>query len=85
MQDLLMRLQSNIAQYVHSPGNIPFNKYRAFKNEVREAEEPFRFVDGELIEKFLECSADIQKEIVVGLGVEVDNIKGIVEGLRRLH
>ena len=80
-----MRLQSNIAQYVHSPGNVPFNKFRAFKNEVREAEEPFRFVDGELIEKFLDCSAGIQKEIVGGLGVEVDSIREMVEGLRRLH
>ena len=80
-----MRLQSNIAKYVHSPGNMPFNKYRAFKNEVREAEEPFRFVDGELVEKFLDCPLAMQEEIVEGLGVGIEEVRGMVEGLRRLH
>ena len=80
-----MRLQSNIAQHVRSPGNMPFNKYRAFKNEVREADEPYRFVDGELIEKFLDCSPAIQKEIIEGLAVEVEDVRAMVEGLRRLH
>ncbi|MCJ1382290.1 hypothetical protein MMC17_005403 [Xylographa soralifera] len=84
-QDLLMRLQSNVAKYVHSPGNVPFNKYRAFKNEVREAEEPYRFVDGELVEKFLDCPPAMQQEIVEGLGVGVEEVKSMVEGLRRLH
>jgi DNA damage-binding protein 1 len=44
-----MTLQTNLADLVHTPGDMPFAKYRAFKNQVREADEPFRFVDGELI------------------------------------
>ncbi|MCJ1288030.1 hypothetical protein MMC26_007383 [Xylographa opegraphella] len=84
-QDLLMRLQSNIGSYVHSPGYVPFNKYRAFKNEVREAEEPYRFVDGELVEKFLDCAPAMQQDIVEGLGVGVEEVRSMVEGLRRLH
>ena len=84
-QDLLMRLQSNMADHVHSPGNMPFNKYRAFKNSIREAEEPYRFVDGELLEKFLDCSPDLQEEMVGGLGVDVEEIRGTIEALRRLH
>ncbi|KAI9880598.1 MAG: hypothetical protein M1830_001949 [Pleopsidium flavum] len=84
-QDLLMRLQANMARLVRSPGDLPFNKYRAFKNQVREAEEPFRFVDGELIERFLDCRGKVQQEIVEGLGVDVEDVKGMVESLRRLH
>lgn len=84
-QDLLMRLQENIAQLVQSPGNVPFNKYRAFKTQVREADEPNRFVDGELIERFLDCSNEVQERIVQGLGVEVDEVRGMVEALKRLH
>lgn len=86
-----MRLQSNMAALVQSPGNVPFNSYRAFKNSVREAEEPFRFVDGELIEHFLGCSEDMQMEMCKGLragkGEEanLEDIRGIVESLRRLH
>lgn len=90
-RDLLMRLQSNMAAMLRSPGDIPFNSYRAFKNSVREAEEPFRFVDGELVERFLDCTKDMQDEMCKGLGaqtgkaIDVEDIKGIIEGLRRLH
>ena len=86
-----MRLQSNMADMLRSPGDVPFNSYRAFKNTVREAEEPFRFVDGELVERFLDCTKDVQEEMCRGLGtqtgkaIDVEDIKGIVEGLRRLH
>ncbi|KAL8751366.1 MAG: hypothetical protein Q9184_006096 [Pyrenodesmia sp. 2 TL-2023] len=88
-QDLLMRLQAAIAARVQSPGNVPFNTYRAFKNGVREAEEPFRFVDGELIEKFLDCSTTTQEAICTDLGLDkaadVEDIRAMVEGLRRIH
>ena len=80
-----MRLQSHVARYVHSPGDVPFARYRAFKNEVREAEEPYRFVDGELVERFLDCAPAMQRAIVEGLGVGVEEVRGMVEGLRRLH
>lgn len=84
-QDLLMRLQENMADLVVSPGHVPFNKYRAFKTVVREAEEPSRFVDGELIERFLDCDKDLQEKIVVGLGVDVAEVWSMVEALKRLH
>ncbi|KAI9795569.1 MAG: hypothetical protein M1833_006969 [Piccolia ochrophora] len=84
-QDLLMRLQSNMAKYIQSPGQMPFNRYRAFKSSVREAEEPFRFVDGEMIEKFLDCSDSLQEEIVEGLNVDLDAVRSMIEGLRRLR
>ena len=84
-QDLLMRLQENMAQMVQSPGNVPFNRYRAFKTAVRESEEPNRFVDGELIERFLDCDEGLQENIVKGLGVDVEEVRGMVESLKRLH
>ena len=82
-----MRLQGAIAAYVDSPGNMPFNKFRAFRNSVRESEEPFRFVDGELIERFLVCEPAIQEEIValVGGDAEVEGVKSMIEALRRLY
>ncbi|KKZ66853.1 DNA damage-binding protein 1 [[Emmonsia] crescens] len=90
-QDLLMRLQSTMAGMVVTPGGMPFNKFRAFRNTVRQAEEPYRFVDGELIERFLGCGAELQEEIVGKVvadgvaGVTVERVKGIVEELRRMH
>ena len=64
---------------------MPFNKYRAFKNQVRESEEPDRFVDGDLIERFLDCTAEVQEKAVEGLGVDVEEVKSMVEALKRLH
>jgi DNA damage-binding protein 1 len=84
-QNLLMSLQSNLASKVQSPGDLPFEKYRAFKNQVREAEEPNRFVDGELLERFLDLSEDAQEKVVEGLGADVDAVRGMIEELRRLH
>ena len=81
-----MRLQSTMSAYVDSLGHLPFNRFRAFNSAVREAEEPFRFVDGELIERFLMFDPRVQDEIAGILGAtDVDSIKGMVEELRRLH
>lgn len=85
-----MRLQDVLAPLVPSLGNIPFHGYRAFSNQVRQADEPFRFVDGELVEKFLGLSDEVQGSIVKGLGVgtgdlDVESVRAMVEGLRRLR
>ncbi|KAK4494171.1 hypothetical protein PRZ48_014469 [Zasmidium cellare] len=65
-QDLLMRMQTKMADLVKSPGDVPFAKYRGFKNQVRDMGDqgPSRFVDGGLIERFLDCSEEVQQEIV---------------------
>ena len=85
-QNLLMTLQYNLAQLVAAPGDVPFAKFRAFKNQVRESEEPERFVDGELIERFLYLGDAEQSKAVEGLGAEwdVERVKTLVEALRRL-
>ncbi|KAL1954103.1 hypothetical protein VTO42DRAFT_1727 [Malbranchea cinnamomea] len=87
-QDLLMRLQSAIGSVVMTPGEMPFNQYRALKTKVRQAEEPFRFVDGELVERFLSCPRELQEDIVGRLadkGVTVEFVKDMIEELRRMH
>ncbi|KAF2739090.1 DNA damage-binding protein 1 [Polyplosphaeria fusca] len=84
-QNLLMTLQSNLAELVSSPGNIPFAKYRAFKNAVRQADEPYRFVDGDLVERFLDLDEELQMQAIEGLHVDLEAIRAMVEVLRRLH
>ena len=84
-QDLLMRLQSSMCKYIDNPSHLSFSKYRAFKNSVREAEEPFRFVDGELIERFLDCTDVMQEDMVEGLGITAEEGRAMVESLKRLH
>lgn len=85
-QDVLLRLQASIASYIQSPGDISFDKYRAFKTMTRDGEEPFRFVDGQVIEQFLDCSAEAQEKIVEMVEwKDVETVKGLVEALRRVH
>ncbi|UPX18848.1 uncharacterized protein EKO05_0009133 [Ascochyta rabiei] len=82
---LLMALQSQLGKLVPAPGNMDIARYRAFKNQVRESEEPYRFVDGELVEKFLDLSEEDQKKACSELEGDVEEVKALVEGLRRLH
>lgn len=88
-QDFLMRLQAKMAEILRSPGGVGFAKYRGVKTQVRDMGEegPGRFVDGEVVEGFLDLSEGLQKEIVEGLGgdVEWERLRTIVEGLRRVR
>jgi DNA damage-binding protein 1 len=74
-----------MASRVDSLGDIPFTDYRAFRTMTRQATEPYRFVDGELIERFLTCEPAVQKEIVDIVGSSLEEVRAIVETLRRLH
>ncbi|ROW16695.1 hypothetical protein VPNG_01681 [Cytospora leucostoma] len=84
-QDLLMRFQSKLADRIRTPGDIRFEKYRSFKNSEREGDGPFRFLDGELLERFLDMDEEAQQEICQGLGPSVEDIRNMIEELKRMH
>lgn len=86
-QDLLMRMQTKMASMVQSPGHVPFEKYRGFKTNVRDmgTEGPVRFVDGTMIERFLDCDEAAQLEIIEELEIGLEEAKAMVESLRRTH
>ena len=83
----LLKLQNALAEKVQAPGYMPWAKWRALRNEVREAEEPFRVVDGELVEEVLRLDdGRLQAVVAEGdVGWSVDRTKVVVEGLRRLY
>jgi DNA damage-binding protein 1 len=84
--DFLITLQSVIASKVDSLGDLPFDKFRAFRTLTRSADAPYRFVDGELLEQFLDCEVALQEEIIAEVGSrDVAEVKGMIEALRRLH
>jgi DNA damage-binding protein 1 len=85
-QDFLMTLQTVVSAKVNSLGDLPFDKFRGFRTMARSSDAPYRFVDGELIELFLTCSPSMQQEIAEEVGsMSVDEVKEIIEALRRLH
>lgn len=84
-QDILMNLQSNLVNEVKALGGISFNYWRAFRNESRAGETPFRFVDGEMVERFLDLDEDTQAKVCKDLGPSVEDMRNIIEELRRLH
>lgn len=67
------------------PGDTKFDHWRAFRNESREAEAPFRFVDGEMVERFLDLDEREQELVCEGLGPTVEDMRNLIEELRRLH
>jgi len=80
-----MRFQSKLEGLIQTLGNVPFRSYRAFKNAEREGDSPFRFVDGELLERFLDADEGLQSMICNGLGPSVEDMRNMVEELKRLH
>ena len=89
-QDVLMKLQDAVAARTQAPGFMPWARFRAVKTQVREEDEPRRFVDGELLECVLGMEEGVLEECMrelggVGVGLGgVEGVKGLVEGLRRL-
>ncbi|KAK4237342.1 hypothetical protein C8A03DRAFT_34715 [Achaetomium macrosporum] len=85
VQDLLIRFQTNLADVIKTAGDIDFRTYRAFRNAEREKDGPFRFIDGELLERFLDVDEATQEAVCKGLGPTVEDMRNLVEELRRMH
>ncbi|RMZ76327.1 hypothetical protein DV738_g4959, partial [Chaetothyriales sp. CBS 135597] len=94
-QDVILRLQTGLAAKVQAPGYMPWAKYRAWKTETREENEPFRFVDGEMVEQGLLNLSDAQLTDVLrqtgladpapGPAVTLHEARAWGEELRRLY
>ncbi|RGP80865.1 DNA damage-binding 1 [Fusarium longipes] len=84
-QDLLMTFQSRMEECIQALGNVEFKLWRSFRNDNRESEGPYRFIDGEMIERFLDMDEGEQELLCEGLGPSVEDMRNLVEELRRMH
>ncbi|KAF2863779.1 hypothetical protein K470DRAFT_254672 [Piedraia hortae CBS 480.64] len=80
-KDLLIRLQTALARRVTSLGGLSFNSWRGGGNESG----PVRFVDGELVERFLEMDPEMMQEISAEVDMDSVKVREIVEELRRVR
>ena len=92
--DSLLEIQRRLTLVIKSVGKIEHHYWRSFYNE-RKAESMEGFVDGDLIETFLDLSREKMAEVVKGLHVtdgsgmkvdaQVEDIIKMVEDLTRIH
>lgn len=83
--NLLLQLQTNIGEVRKTIGGLKHAEYRAYKCSGVTNSVPTRFVDGDLIEEFLDLTSDQQREVCDGLGKTVLEIESMVEDLSRLR
>jgi len=65
-------------------GGLLHSEWRSFKND-RKTVEAHNFVDGDLIEAFLELPADKMQEVADNMDVSVEELSKRVRDLERLH
>ncbi len=77
-------MQANLARVIKGVGGFSHSEWRTFNHE-RKASDASGFIDGDLIEGYLELSADQKLVVVNGLDVTVDHLTSTILELRRLH
>ena len=80
----LHKVQAALAKVIKGVGGLPHAQWRSFTNE-RKTTEATGFIDGDLVEGFLELPPEKKAEVVAGLDVSVEELTQRVVELTRLH
>ncbi|WVZ99800.1 hypothetical protein U9M48_045048 [Paspalum notatum var. saurae] len=80
----LEKLQSTLVKFIKGVGNLSHEQWRAFHNDKKTAEAR-NFLDGDLIESFLDLSRSKMEEVSKAMGVSVEELSKRVEELTRIH
>ncbi|KAK3248999.1 DNA damage-binding protein 1a, partial [Cymbomonas tetramitiformis] len=81
---MLNSLQKSLNKVVKGTGGFLHDEWRSFSNERRTVESS-NFIDGDLIEHFLDLKQDSQDEVARLMDMSVEEISKRVEELTRLH
>lgn len=92
--DFLHEVEERLSHVIKSVGKIDHVFWRSFNTEIKT--EPCEgFIDGDLVESFLDLSLDKMKEVVAGVQIDngsgmkhdatVEDLVKIVEDLTRIH
>lgn len=80
----LEKLQNNLRKIIKGVGGLNHEQWRAFNNE-KNIVDAKNFLDGDLIESFLDIGRSRMEEISNSMGVSVEDLSKRVEELTRLH
>ncbi|KAG6496539.1 hypothetical protein ZIOFF_044406 [Zingiber officinale] len=78
------KLQANLVKVIKGVGGLSHEQWRSFNNEKRTADAR-NFLDGDLIESFLDLSRSRMDDIATSMGVTLEELCKRVEELTRLH
>ncbi|CAF3642646.1 unnamed protein product [Rotaria sp. Silwood1] len=92
LYQLLMSLQLALADYVPSVGKIDHGAWRSFESDGR-SDVSCGFVDGDLIETYLDLPKSVQQELIqdlrgennIPINTTVEELVKIIEELARIH
>lgn len=80
----LEKLQSNLRRVIKGVGGLSHEQWRSFNNEKKTVDAK-NFLDGDLIESFLDLSRGKMEDISKSMDVSVEELCKRVEELTRLH
>lgn len=80
----LHKLQQNLVKVIKGVGGLSHEQWRSFSNE-RKTVDSRNFLDGDLIESFLDLSRNRMEDISSAMDVSVEELCKRVEELTRLH
>ncbi|XP_045537764.1 DNA damage-binding protein 1 [Papilio machaon] len=92
--EFLRQLEERLTRTIKAVGKVPHAFWRSFNTDIK-TEPAEGFIDGDLVETFLDLSRDMQQDTVQGLQIDdgggmmrdatVDDLIKIVEDLTRIH
>ena len=80
----LAKLQSKLTKVIHGVGGFQHKDWRSFHNGLATLEAK-GFIDGDLVEAFLDLKKDKAAEVAKALGVSLSDLTKHVEDLARMH
>ena len=92
LYQLLRSLQLALAEYVPSVGKIDHNTWRSFESSEGTSNTT-GFIDGDLIETYLDLAKSIQHDLIkdlkgennISLNITAEEVVKIIEELSRIH
>ncbi|KAI5634730.1 CPSF A subunit region domain-containing protein [Phthorimaea operculella] len=94
LYELLRSLESRLSRVIKSVGRVAHGVWRSFNTDIK-TEPAEGFVDGDLVEAFLDLDRETQHHAIQGIQMDdgggmmrdatVDDIVKIVEDLTRIH
>ncbi|KAK9711909.1 DNA damage-binding protein 1a [Basidiobolus ranarum] len=88
--DFLTKVQENLIHVIRGIGGLDYVEWRSYYKQ-RKSQRPFGFLDGDLIESYLDLKREHMQEVVTGkkggspLNTTVEELSKIVEEMLRLH